>query len=114
MIVASVCYQTGEKMVASLLPLLKMDISPSWLSFRVTPSFEAEHGGASSRALGGRVYALCLEDATDSPHDAVPVNNDCPIERCRVAHQAWRELAQGRPTNNREYRVSTGETASCL
>jgi len=39
-----------------------------------------EHGSASACALGGCLHALRLEDATDSSHDAVPINDDSAIE----------------------------------
>ena len=37
---ASNLYQTGANMFASCFPLLKTDISPSWLIFKATPSFD--------------------------------------------------------------------------
>ena len=53
-----------------------------------------EQGGTSSCTLGGRSHASRLEDATDSPNNAVPVNYDSTIERRGIAHQLWREIAQ--------------------
>ncbi len=37
---------------------------------------QREYGSASACALGGCLHALRLEDATDSSHNAVPINDD--------------------------------------
>jgi len=39
-----------------------------------------EQGGASSCTLGGCMHALRLENATDSSHDAVPINDNSAIK----------------------------------
>ena len=64
---ASTLYQIGANMLASCFPLLKTDISPSWLIFRATPSFDPNKAArvrAPSAAVrlhpGSKIQAIPL------------------------------------------------------
>ena len=91
---ASTLYQTGANMLASCLPLLKTDTSPSWLIFRATPSVDPSKA-ARVRALGGSTRSSRLEDAADSPNNSVLINDDRAVERRSIARELRREIAHG-------------------
>src|ERR1039458_9250473 len=101
-------------MLASCLPLLKTDISPSWLIFRATPSFDPNKAArvrAPSAAVRLRPVSkiqpipltIPLLSMTTAPSSAAALHASCG-ERSH----SWR------PTKRREYSASTGERFACL
>ena len=60
------CHQTGEKTVAWIMPLLKTDISPSWLIVRAKASFNANMA-ARVRAPSADVFTRIVSKMQPIP-----------------------------------------------